>query len=39
MFHYMVGDMESNKKSSLIVNKFFLRGRKHNISLAFISQS
>ena len=31
--------MESNKKLSLIVTELFLRGRKLNISLVFISQS
>ena len=31
-------DMESNKKLSLMVTKVFLRGRKLNISLVFISQ-
>ena len=31
--------MESNKKLSPIVNELFLRGRKLNILLVFISQS
>ena len=31
--------MESNKKLSPIVAELFLRGRKLNISLVFISQS
>ena len=31
--------MESNKKLSFIVTELFLRGRKLNISLVFISQS
>ena len=31
--------MESNKKLSLKVTEFFLRGRKLNISLVFMSQS
>ena len=31
--------MESNKKLSPIVTELFLRGRKLNISLVFISQS
>ena len=35
----MVADMESNKKLSPIVTELFLRGRKLNISLVFISQS
>ena len=39
VFHDMIADMESNKKLSLIVAELFLRGKKLNISLAFISQS
>ena len=35
----MIADTESNKKSSPIVNKLFLIGRKLDISLVFISQS
>ena len=35
----MIADMESNKKLSPIVTELFLRGRKDNISLVFISQS
>ena len=35
----MIADIESNKKLSPIVTKLFLRGRKLNISLVFISQS
>ena len=31
--------MESNKKISPIVNELFLRGRKLNILLVFLSQS
>ena len=31
--------MESNKKLSPIVTELFLRGRKLNVSLVFISQS
>ena len=31
--------MESNKKLSPVVTELFLRGRKVNISLVFISQS
>ena len=34
----MIADMESNKKLSYIVIKLFLRWKKLNISLAFISQ-
>ena len=39
MFDDMIADMESNKKISPIVFELFLRGRKLNISLVFISQS
>ena len=35
----MIADIESNKKLSLIITALFLRGRKVNISLVFISQS
>ena len=35
-FDDMVEDMEANRKSSLIVTELFLRGRRLNISLAFI---
>ena len=35
----MIADMKSYKKLSPIVTELFLRGRKHNISLVFISQS
>ena len=35
----MIADMEFNKKLSPKVNDLLLRGRKLNISLAFISQS
>ena len=39
VFDDMIADKESNKKLSLNVTEMFLRGRKLNISLAFISQS
>ena len=39
VFDDMIADMEFNKKLSPKVTEFFLRGRKLNISLAFISQS
>ena len=39
MFDDMIADMESNKKLSPKVTELFLRGRKLNISLVFISQS
>ena len=35
----MIADMEANKKLSPIVTELFLRRRKLNISLDFISQS
>ena len=35
----MVADMLSNKKPNPIVTKLLIRGRKLNISLAFITQS
>ena len=35
----MIADMESNKKLSPIVTELFLRGRKLNVSLVFLSQS
>ena len=38
VFDDMIADMESNKKLSPIVTELFLRGRKLNISLVFISQ-
>ena len=37
VFDDMVTDIESNKKMSPIVTELFLRGRKLNISLSFIS--
>ena len=39
VFDDMIADMKSNKKLSPIVTELFLRGRKLNISLVFISQS
>ena len=39
VFDDIIAGMESNKKLSPIVTKSFLRGRKLNISLVFISQS
>ena len=35
----MIADMLSNKKVKPIVAELFIRGRKLNISLVFISQS
>ena len=39
VFDNMIADMESIKKSSSKVSELFLRGRKLNTSLVFISQS
>ena len=39
VFDDMIADIESNNKLSPIVTELFLRGRKLNISLVFISQS
>ena len=38
VFDDMIADMEANKKLSTIVAELFLRGRKFNISLVFISK-
>ena len=35
----MIADMIKNKKLNSVVTKLFIRGRKSNISLAFITQS
>ena len=35
----MIADMLSNKKLNTIVTKLFIRGRKLNNSLVFITQS
>ena len=39
VFDDMIADMISNKKLNSIVTELFIRGRKLNISLAFITQS
>ena len=39
VFDDMIADMESNRTSSPIVTQLFLRGRKLNFSLVFISQA
>ena len=39
VFDDMIADILSNKRLNLIVTELFIRGRKLNISLAFISQS
>ena len=38
VFDDMITDMEGNKKISSIATELFLRGRKLNISLVFVSQ-
>ena len=35
----MIGEMISNKKRNSVVTELFIRGRKINVSLAFITQS
>ena len=37
VFDYIIADMLSNKKRSPIVTELFIRGRKLNISLVFIT--
>ena len=37
VFDDMIADMDSNKKLGPIVNELFLRGKKLNIALVFIS--
>ena len=39
VFDYMIADMVSNKKLNTITTELFIRGRKLNISLVFITQS
>ena len=39
VFEYLIADMLSNKKRNPIVSDLFIRGRKLNISLLFITQS
>ena len=39
VFDDMIADMLSNKKLNRIVTELFIRGRKLNISLVFITQS
>ena len=39
VFNDLITDKLSNKKLHLIVTEFFIRGRKVNISLVFITQS
>ena len=39
VFHDMIADMINKKKLNSIVTELFIRGRKLNISLVFITQS
>ena len=39
VFDYMIADMLNNKNLNPIVTELFIRGRKLNISLVFITQS
>ena len=39
VFDDMIADMINNKKLNPIVIELFIRGRKHNISIVFITQS
>ena len=39
VFGDMIADMINNKKLNSVVTELFIRGRKLNISLAFITQS
>ena len=39
VFDEMIADMINNKKLNPIVTKLFIRGRKRNISIVFITQS
>ena len=39
VFHDMIADVLNNKKLNPIVTKLFVRGRKLNVSLVFITQS
>ena len=35
----MIDDMTNNEKLNLVVTELFIRGRKRNISIVFITQS
>ena len=39
VFHDMIADMINNKKLNSVVTELFIRGRKFNISIVFITQS
>ena len=38
VFDDMIADMINNKKLNPVVNELFIRGRKFNISIIFITQ-
>ena len=39
VFDHMIPDMINNEKLNPVVTELFIRGRKLNISIAFITQS
>ena len=39
VFDYMIADMLSNKKFNPVATELFIRGRKLNLSIVFITQS
>ena len=39
IFGDMIADMINNKKVNPLVTELFIRGRKHNVSIIFITQS
>ena len=39
VFDDMIADMINNKKQNSVVTELFIRGRKLNISIVFITQS
>ena len=39
VFDDMIADMEANKKLKTVVTELFMRGRKFNTSVVFLSQS
>ena len=39
MFDYIIADIMSNKKFQVVIKELFIRCRKLNISLIFITQS
>ena len=39
VFDYMIADMINNKKLNPVVTESFIRGRKLNISIVFITES